>query len=222
MIQFDENELPDAIINAEMVRTANAVLRQLYKMKIDSIKLDDTMGFPQSGMTRLYLQAHFRRLLMFLEGGVAEYRAARPLVAISAAKSVYESVASIHDFCTKFNAMLDRSDFGGAEQFLTNNSLASRVPEFLEEDKSNEAKNILTKIANLEKLAKGFEESYNKMSEYAHPNALGSVVHYLNVDGDVATFDDRGNLPTQPMGLLAMQRIRGQSDSENHYLFAQN
>jgi hypothetical protein len=207
MVQFDENELPDAIVNVEMVRAANGILRQLYKMKVDTIRLDGPDVKPDPGMTRLYLQSHLRRMLMFLEGGVAEYRAFRPLVAVSAARSVYESVASIHDFCTKFNALIDQSDFTDADQFLQNNTLASRVVEFLEEDRSNEAKNILTKIANLEKQAKGFQESYNKMSEYAHPNALGSVVHYLNVNEDVATFDDRGNMPTRPLTYLILASV---------------
>jgi len=36
---------------------------------------------------------------------------------------------------------------------------------------------------------------------------LGSVVHYLNIDGDVATFDDRGNLPTQPLTYLILASV---------------
>jgi hypothetical protein len=87
MIQFDINQIPDAIIKPDTIRVANAVLRQLYKMRVSSIIFpEEDLGFEQASMTRVYLQSHLRRLLMFLQGGVAEYRAVRPLVAISAAR----------------------------------------------------------------------------------------------------------------------------------------
>jgi hypothetical protein len=205
VIQFDVSKLPDEITEPDLVVAANAVVEQLYKLKIPNIPLaDPETGARFPSLVRIYIQCHLRRLLMFLEGGFHEYNEHRPLLAFAAARSMYESIAAFHNFSTQLCKLLDDNKFEEAAAFLMSRTFATRLPEHLEPDGSNNVTSILTLVQKLNKKVKDFEDAYNRMSEFVHPNAFGSTVHFHTITEDVATFHDTGQSPTQPLSYLIL------------------
>lgn len=203
MIQFDVTNPPVDVSEPALIDAANEVLKQLYELKVPSILVPDPRtGIRLPGLVRTYIQCHLRRLLMFAEGGLDEYQKGRPLLAFAAARSMYESIAVFYDFTTQFNRLVDTGDIDEARKFLMGRTFATRLPEHLEPDLSNKVVSVVTHVQKLDKKIAQFEETYDRMSEFVHPNAFGSTVHFHKLDGDVATFSDVGNFPTQPLTYL--------------------
>ena len=215
MIQFDVTKLPGEIEEPELVVAANAVIVALYKLKVDTVPLPDPVSgarFPS--LARIYIQSHLLRLLMFLEGGIHEHEQQRPLFAISAARSMYESIASFHDLSTQLCQKLDKDEFKEAAELLLGRAFATRLPEHIDPDQSNKAVNVVTQVQRLSKSVAGFEEAYNRMSEFVHPNAYGSVIHFHSLEGDHAregqTIYPGPYLPH--FGVVSLGIVRGQRD----------
>jgi hypothetical protein len=159
----------------DLVIAANAVIEALYKLKVDTVPLPDpATGATFPSLSRIYIQTHLLRLLMFLEGGVHEHEQQRPLFAISAARSMYERIASFHDFSTQLCQKLDKCEFNEAAELLLGRAFATRLPEHIDPDESNKVVNVVTQVHRLSKSVAGFEDTYNRMSEFVHPNAYGS------------------------------------------------
>ena len=189
----------------DLVIAANAIIEALYKLKVTTVPLPD----PETGtrfpsLVRIYVQSHLRRLIMFLEGGVHEHEQQRPLFAIGAARSMYESIASFHDFSAQLCRLLDQKDFKEAGELLLGRAFATRLPDHLEADRSNKVVNIITQVQRLDKRVKGFEDTYNRMSEFVHPNAYGSLIHFHSRDGDQTIFYDNGKPSTHGLTYLIL------------------
>ena len=53
-------------------------------------------------------------------------------MAVAAARSMYESIASFHDFSTNICKLLDDANFKAATELLMDRAFATRLPEHLE------------------------------------------------------------------------------------------
>jgi hypothetical protein len=205
MIQFDVKNIPTEIKEPDLVIAANAVIEALYKLKVDTVPLPDPVtGARFPSLARIYIQTHLLRLLMFLEGGVHEHEQQRPLFAIAAARSMYESIASFHDFSTQLCQKLDKGEFEEAAELLLGRAFATRLPEHIDPDESNKVVNVVTQVHRLSKSVAGFEDTYNRMSEFVHPNAYGSVIHFHSLEGDHAVFYENGKPSTQGLTYLIL------------------
>ena len=106
---------------------------------------------------------------------------------------MYESIASFHDFSTQLFQKLDKGELKEAAELLLGRAFATRLPEHIDPDQSNKVVNVVTQVQRLSKNIAGFEEAYNRMSEFVHPNAYGSVIHFHSLEGDHAVFYERAN-----------------------------
>ena len=205
MIQFDLTTLPEELGDSGLATASNAVIVQLYKLKLPNIpNADPVTGARFPSLVRIYAQCHLRRLLMFLEGGFYEYNEQRHLLAFAAARSIYESIATFHDFSTRLCTLLDEGRFEEATVFLRGRTFATRLPEHLEEDRSNNVTSILTLVQKVNKKVADFEDAYNRMSEFVHPNAFGSTIHFYTPGKEVATFHDNGKNQTHALTYLIL------------------
>ena len=195
MLQFDVASLPPEDGQRDLVISANAVIRMLYQIKVATVpRLDPETSARLSSVVRIYIQSHLRRLIMFLEGGLHEHEQKRPLFTITAARSMYESIASFHDFSAQICKLLDQNEFKEAANLLRGRAFATRLPEHLELGQSNEAENGVTRADRLPMSLSGFKNIYNRMSEFVHPDTYGSLVqfHSRSRDGQNTTFYDNG------------------------------
>lgn len=196
MATFDREKRPTEI-SPEIMDEINALVDRLQARKVAEIKLPEPpLGLRVPNLVRCYLQAHLRRCLTFLDGGVVEIEAGRPLVAELCSRAIYENIAVICDFTETVKPLLDGGDYAGVEKVVTQSAFVTRIPSFLEKHGDEiKAPQILNLIDKLKKRAPTFREEYDHLSDIVHPNGLGAVVYFTKIENAVATFADAGNNP---------------------------
>jgi hypothetical protein len=190
MSTFDRSKLPGDL-TVDIIDTTNAAIDRLRARKIASLHSDSTSAIGWfKNWAHLYLQAHIRRSLSFIDGGVAELAAGRTIVTALCARSLLEDAAVIWQFVERLTALLDQGDEDQIEKFLFSRALATRDPSKIEElGKDHAATNILTYIDNMVPLNTGYRDAYDDLSEVVHPNSLGVLFHFTNFNQDgVAIF----------------------------------
>ena len=144
---------------------------------------------------RRYLQAHMRRALMFLDGGMHALDGGYGLVAITCARSLDELAACIYDFCTKFCDMISAKDIDGAARLVHERSLYVRFEEFrpVLDGHNLNPPSIMKFIDAMELEVPGARRSYEQLSEVVHPNAFGALLYFENEDNGVARYNNNPN-----------------------------
>jgi hypothetical protein len=196
MSLFDPNIIPAECGTPDYIDIANKMIELLRARKVLSISL---VGVERTrNLVRSYIQAYIRRCLTFIEGGHAEFYSGRSLVAFACARANYENVAAFCDFAKNLIPLLEAGDNAAIRDFVEGRALATRVPSFVDEHgKGIEARNILTQIDHMKKKYAGYREAYDHLSDFMHPNVLGTFAHFVSIDPStrVATFPDTGKNP---------------------------
>ncbi len=136
----------------ELIAGLNAAIERLRGMLVDSIQIAGMRsGLRYRNLIQIYIQAHLRRLLNFLDAGHEELQKGRPLVTHMCARAIYETVACFRDFVRQILPLVDANDVDKLDDFLRTRILATRVPSLLTEDASVSATNILGQIDKLAK-----------------------------------------------------------------------
>jgi hypothetical protein len=184
-----------AELTAEIIDEVNALVGRLKRLKVSEIVLPEPgTGLRVPNFVRSYLQAHLRRCLMFLEGGVAELDAGRPLVTELCSRALYENISTICDFADKLRPLCEAVDYQGVEQLATRAAFATRIPSFLEKSGDDmKAPQILNQIDKMARRYPNFRDAYNHLSDIVHPNGLGAVVYFGAIGEGVITFADTGD-----------------------------
>jgi hypothetical protein len=63
-----------------------------------------------SNRIRIFVQSHIRRCLAFVDGGLAEYNADRPIITDQRSRAIYENVAALNDFFEKLTPLILAND----------------------------------------------------------------------------------------------------------------
>ena len=128
-------------------------------------------------MIRCYIQAHVRRCIMFLDAGVAEIEAGRPLVADLCTRAIYESIATFCDFADNLAPLLKAAEMEKIAEYVHNRAFGTKVPLLLNQGGTN-AIQILNQIDRMTKHIKTYRDAYDHLSDIVHPNALGVLVYF--------------------------------------------
>jgi hypothetical protein len=136
----------------ELIAGLNANIARLRSMLVDSIQIAGIhSGSWYRNLIQVYIQAHLRLLLNFLDAGHEELQKDRPLVTDMCARAIYETVACFRDFVSRILPLADANDVDKLDDFLRTRIFATRVPSLLAEDSSLSATNILSQIDKLDK-----------------------------------------------------------------------
>ena len=200
---FDrDHTLPD--ISADMIDTVNFVYERLKSRKVAEIVLAE----PESGLTvpnlvRTYLQAHLRRCLTFVEGGLAEIAAGRPLMAEMCSRALYENVATICDFADKLKPLCEAVDYEGVKDHVSNAAFVTRIPSFLAAHGHDvKAPHILKLVDAMKKRYPDYRTTYDHLSDIVHPNGLGAVIYFTKVELGITRFVDDALTPDRSLASL--------------------
>jgi hypothetical protein len=130
-------------------------------------------------------------MLTFLDGGLAEYVAGRPLMTELATRAIYENVANLCDFTERLKPLCDELDFVGIDDHIMTAAFVTRIPSFLEQQgDSLKAPHILKQIDKMVKRAPTFRQAYDHLSDLVHPNGLGAVVYFSTIENNTMKFVD--------------------------------
>jgi hypothetical protein len=205
---FDRNKRPPEF-TPEIMDELNALIDRLQNVKVAQIILPEPpAGLRVPNLIRCYLQAHLRRCLIFLEAGVAELEAGRPLATELCARALYENIATICDFSDGLTPLFESSDYSAIEQHVTKAAFATRIPSFLKKyGKDAKAPQILDHIDQMKSRAPNYREAYDHLSDIVHPNGMGAVVYFAKIADGVVSFADAGNDPERARGSLLVAAV---------------
>ncbi|WP_354069605.1 hypothetical protein [Bradyrhizobium sp. LB5.2] len=183
MPMFDHSAFTDGNIDPKLVDHANTIVDRARSALVDKLSTrGPTASHTLAAYAIAYFQAHMRRALEFLDGGMEEMSNGRALVATTCARSVLESVACFHDFCRRLTLLLDEGDMVKALTFIVGQAFATKMSRLHDQDLNNVATNVVSQVDRLDKLAPGVREVYNQLSETTHPNGIGAVGYFVHVD----------------------------------------
>lgn len=183
MMLFSRTDLPEDA-NVETVDVINATIKRLHIRKISSLSYaDQNMAEWSSTWARVYIQAHIRRSLSLIEGGLSALEGKRPLVTALCARGLMEDAAAIWDFIERLNTLLDKGEEDSTEEFVLTRTLSTKLDYQLKQFGAEfAAVNVLTLIDRITKLNPGYRLVYNDLSEVVHPNSLGVFQHFADLD----------------------------------------
>lgn len=205
---FDRSQAP-AECPDELLKGINDVIDRLKARLVDKIIMPlPPYGFRIPNMARGYIQAHLRRLIMFLEGGHAEFLARRPLMTEMASRAIYENVANLCDFSRKLKPLCEAADYNGVDALVSKAAFVTRVPSILQEHGQDlSAPQILNQIDRMTRQFPTFREAYDFLSDIVHPNGLGAIVYFATMKDGVMNFHPAGLASERPMHSLFLAAI---------------
>ena len=193
-MKFDPAKFPSEIPR-QWIDGANRGILLMRERLVDKIEYRNISHFEICcRWVEIYLQAHIRRALNLIEGGLAELHANRPIIAALCARALIEDGAMVWHFQRRVNVFLDDKDTNGLESFVFSRALQSRDTKHIEEyGEEYRATNILTSIDQMTKQHPNVRRWYDELSEVCHPNQDGVLWHCADIDGEssAAQFDDR-------------------------------
>jgi hypothetical protein len=201
---FDRNALPSDI-TVETVDTTNTLLAALRARKVPRIKLDGATRIEMlTNWVDAYPQAHIRRSLSFVGGGLAEYHAGRTIITALCARAILEDAAVMWIFIERFSALLDSGDEDKIDTFVFGRVLATKLPDQIKQFGDEiKATNILTHIDHMVRLNDKYRAVYDDLSEVVHPNSNGVFFHFASFGQEsVASFDDGAGMADNALGSL--------------------
>jgi hypothetical protein len=204
MLTFDPSKASSDIKPWE-IDNANSGIAVLHSRKVDSVALDSPSQLERVGhWIDTYVQAHIRRAISLIEGGISEINAGRPLTAAFSARALMEDAAVFWIFLEEVRKLLDQPNNVELQQFVFSKAFASRLPKFIDRiGKDFVAQNVLTAIDKMTKLNKGYRAMYDELSDVCHPNVHGVLLHFANIQTPgVATFDDGARMTDNAFGAL--------------------
>lgn len=197
---FDPSTVPAHVVSAAGVRHVNDIIRRLRGRLLDRIEVQEPEGrFRVSNLIRVYNQAHLRRSLMFIATAHHHVYSGCGLVALTAVRCIFETVANFLDFENKLQVLLSEGDLQEIHDFVKARTFATRREDLVRMAGTPDvqATNILTQIEKMKSIRSSAREDYDHLCEHTHPNAFGGVLYFAEHDrsADVVTFSDRGPAP---------------------------
>jgi hypothetical protein len=205
---FKESDCPPEMPEG-LLKTLNEAIDRLKSKLVDEVVLaEPPLGQRAANLSRCFIQAHLRRMLMFVEGGYVEFHAGRPLITEMASRALYENVANVCEFSSKLQALCKSGDYAGVQELTSKYTFATRLTDLLDTSGLEfKAPQILNQIDKMNKRNEAFRGAYDHLCEIVHPNGLGAVVYFARNDGEVMTFHPRGAVPERAMESLMMAAI---------------
>lgn len=190
-------------VSLDLIDIANIAVEKIAARKVSEVPIRDVGGHTLAGLIRTYLQAHIRRMLTFIQAGVAELAAGRSLIANQCIRAIYENVACLCDYADQIIPMLERREFQNIADFASARAFATRLEHLIDKHgQSNASPSVLTQIDKMIRRYPGYREAYDHLSEIVHPNGLGAVVYYVKLEDGRATIFDDGLDPSKARASL--------------------
>jgi hypothetical protein len=212
---FNKDDVPPEF-NDDILKTLNEMIDRFRSALVPSVELrDPELGIRTPNLIRCYLLAHIWRIITFIDGGLSEHRAGRPLMADMAARAIKEDIACIVCFMDDIGPLLEAGDLEAVDKFVTNAAFATRVPDWIKEHgREVEAQNILKAIDKMTKVLREYRSGYDRLSDIVHPNGLGATIYFSQIEESVAHFgvserasnSAMNSLATASLGLIIVQR----------------
>ena len=219
-------DLSNKIIEAE------AVLYELEKLKKDKVTAfeDDGVTITPTVVWKFdgYMQAALYRVTDISVNAIDLWRRVKPVSSIILARSIMETVGSLWWLLSRTKRKIDDKNFTGIDEDIQTLSFASKIASELPD-----APNAMNYIDAVDKLLKGgFRHTYNILCEACHPNHIGTLWAYSELNAekyevtffsqhpDAKRFLDANMTSSVSVSLYVMQLAIGEYDEIRPKLIA--
>ena len=203
---------------ASKISEAEKMLKELMQLKKPRVRPfeDDGETLKPKVVWKYdgFMQAILYRVTDIAEDALDVWRKRKPVSSVILARSLMESASAAYWLSKRVSAKIHSGDLAGADKDVDNLSFTCRIIVGLPEGKS-----VMTYIDAVDKqLLPGFRKIYDIMSEASHPNHMGTLWAYSELDKetyevtyfdkhpDAADFLDK-NMPAALSGSLAIMRV---------------
>ena len=161
---------------------AETVLKELEKFKKDKVTAfeDDGVTITPKVVWKFdgYIQAALYRVTDIAEDALDLWRRTKPVSSIILARSLMETVGSLWWLISKTKRKIVDEDFAGIDEDIQTLSFASKIASELPV-----APNAMNYIDAVDKfLQGGFRDTYNILCEACHPNHMGLLWAYSELN----------------------------------------
>lgn len=105
------------------------------------------------------------------------------LASVLAARALMETGAILWDFVARCQKAYEAKDLSELNRTADATTFATRLPKWVAEDSFTKSVNVLTLLGKLDKgNLKGVCHHYESLSEFCHPNYLGSLSAFGKID----------------------------------------
>jgi hypothetical protein len=182
---FDPTTVPSEVASLGQVEDINRIVDELRARRAQRIVLREPLvGFRASNKIRAYCQGHLWRCVELIESAETLRRLGHGIAAVVMVRAIYESVASFLHFETSLDQVMEPLETGAdlkrVYDFVHQKTFATRRKQFLKlaPDEVTKATNILTQMGKLGAVFPDGLDTYEYLSEFAHPNALGAALWF--------------------------------------------
>jgi len=159
----------------EEVRSAVDTFQACLPSKVDAASFTLKSKNPFKAM--VLREGLIHRVTWLAEGAASEFAAKRWIPAAVLTRAIAEPVAVLHSLCLNVEKGLQSRDDKELTEFLRRMMVGSRVdPQF------PQTINVLTLVDKVDADFPGFRQSYDQLSEYAHPNWCGVLGAFSEPD----------------------------------------
>jgi hypothetical protein len=139
-----------------------------------------------------YRETLIWRITELGQSALENFEAKKLAAAILLTRAAVETAAALWYLHTKVVAAIKADSVGDIDNYLMRLSLGHKAPTA--KDEFPEAISVLTFLKHVEKELEGYEAQYAAMSEYSHPNYLGTTGMYAHVDKEKMLVNFGANL----------------------------
>lgn len=130
----------------------------------------------------------YKRSVEIGEVSLTLYNTFKVIPAFILTRQSIETTALMYRLSKKLEESVATKEWDGLDEFIMVTMFGSRM-----DDATYAATNVLTAIDQLDKLVEGIREQYDTLSEYVHPNQLGVLYGYGDLDKTNYTLTIRGS-----------------------------
>lgn len=205
---FVPENMLDGAVPVDLIEEINAVFDRLKARQAASLKLGEPpSGFRLSNMIRVHCQTQLRRCIDLAESAELLRGEGRGLAALIVLRTVYETVAAFLHFEKGLKRALQpletEDDLGRVHDFIRARVFSTRRKNLIKNAKTEgvdvSSTSILTQFDAMRKRHKDIREHYDRLSEFAHPNAQGGYEWFAELDPetDIVEFSSSDPSPDE-------------------------
>jgi hypothetical protein len=172
-------------LGADDTETLIAVNESLARLRDRRVKQLDAAGYGSklAWKLRVFEEVKLYRVVALTESLALNWNHGNMLGCYLPARALIETIAIILDLEHELVRLVPEKDVPAIDQVLMNRTFATRLTDWITNDPSTHAVNVLTLIDRLDKrLIRGVRDHYDRMSERCHPNYLGSHAMFSELD----------------------------------------
>jgi len=170
-----ENESSERILDAEEILIALEKLKETTVGRFEDVgnTLKPMVVWKYDG----YMQATLYRITDIATDAIEMWRRLKLVSAVILARSLMETASATYWLAKRAERKIADGNLDGANEEVNDLSFASKITKELPQGKS-----VMAYIDEVEKLLPGYRDVYDIMSEASHPNHMGTLWAYSELD----------------------------------------